>query len=125
MVLEDNATANSDSLYAMMEHRYEAYKKLVVKPFFRDHFARIDRQIVLVDALQALNAGGGAVADLQDAHTAAAKRQQLVLNTGQDARRECAGTCAEVDHVISWVHGVCLGVEAGITAQRGRGPRRL
>jgi len=39
----------------------------VVKPFFREHFARIDRQIVLVDALQALNAGGAAVADLETA----------------------------------------------------------
>ena len=45
------------SLQAMMERRYEAYKTHVVKPFFRDHFARLDRQIVLVDALQALNAG--------------------------------------------------------------------
>ncbi len=67
MILDEGVKANSASLYAMMEHRYEAYKKLVVKPFFRDHFARIDRQIVLVDALQALNAGGGAVADLETA----------------------------------------------------------
>ena len=55
------------SLHAMMERRYEAYKDVVVRPFFRDHFARLDRQIVLVDALQALNAGPGAVADLADA----------------------------------------------------------
>ncbi|MGL5136681.1 MAG: YcjX family protein, partial [Beijerinckiaceae bacterium] len=33
----------------------------------RDHFARLDRQIVLVDALTALNAGPAAVADLQAA----------------------------------------------------------
>ena len=45
------------SLWAMMERRYEAYKDVVVRPFFRDHFARLDRQIVLVDALAALNAG--------------------------------------------------------------------
>jgi predicted YcjX-like family ATPase len=37
----------------------------VVKPFFRDHFARLDRQIVLVDALGAVNAGPAAIADLQ------------------------------------------------------------
>ena len=36
-----------------MARRYEAYKKEVVRPFFRDHFARIDRQVVLVDALGA------------------------------------------------------------------------
>jgi predicted YcjX-like family ATPase len=59
-----------DSLYAMLEHRYEAYKDRVVRPFFRDHFARLDRQIVLVDTLRALNAGPAAVADLETALTA-------------------------------------------------------
>jgi predicted YcjX-like family ATPase len=57
------------SLYSMMERRYEAYKAIVVRPFFRDHFARLDRQIVLVDTLRALNAGGAAVADLETALT--------------------------------------------------------
>lgn len=51
----------------MFERRYEAYKNVVVRPFFRDHFARLDRQIVLVDALRALNAGPEAVADLETA----------------------------------------------------------
>jgi len=60
----------SKSLYAMLEHRYEAYKDKVVRPFFRDHFARLDRQVVLVDALRALNAGPSAVADLETALTA-------------------------------------------------------
>jgi predicted YcjX-like family ATPase len=53
------------SLGAMMERRYEAYKTFVVKPFFENHFARLDRQIVLVDALAALNSGAEAVRDLQ------------------------------------------------------------
>lgn len=55
------------SLAQMMARRYEAYKDVVVRPFFRDHFARLDRQIVLVDALQAVDAGPGAVADLAEA----------------------------------------------------------
>jgi len=53
------------SLWAMMRQRYEAYKKVVVRPFFRDHFARLDRQIVLIDALAAFNAGPEAVLDLE------------------------------------------------------------
>lgn len=57
------------SLYAMLERRFEAYKDVVVRPFFRDHFARLDRQIVLVDTLRALNAGSEAVADLETALT--------------------------------------------------------
>ena len=59
----------SSSLYAMLERRYEAYKDVVVRPFFRDHFARLDRQIVLVDTLRALNAGPDAVRDLETALT--------------------------------------------------------
>jgi predicted YcjX-like family ATPase len=59
--------APEGSLWAMMRRRYEAYKGVVVRPFFRDHFARLDRQIVLVDALAAFNAGPEAVHDLEGA----------------------------------------------------------
>ena len=62
-------SAPRGSLWAMMARRYESYKSAVVKPFFRDHFARLDRQIVLVDALAALNAGPTALADLETALT--------------------------------------------------------
>ena len=55
------------SLAAMMERRYEAYKTHVARPFFRDHFARLDRQIVLVDLLTALNSGPAALRDLETA----------------------------------------------------------
>ncbi|WP_244300775.1 YcjX family protein [Roseibium hamelinense] len=61
------APARSGSMRAMMERRYEAYKTHVIRPFFRDHFARLDRQIVLVDVLHALNAGPEALTDLETA----------------------------------------------------------
>ncbi|MCX8507598.1 MAG: YcjX family protein, partial [Rhodobacteraceae bacterium] len=51
------------SLGREFARRYEAYKDQVVKPFFRSHFARIDRQIVLADALTALHPGPRAVED--------------------------------------------------------------
>ncbi|MEL6946910.1 MAG: YcjX family protein [Pseudomonadota bacterium] len=57
----------ADTLHGLMARRFESYKSLVIKPFFRDHFARIDRQIVLVDVLSAINAGSKAVADLETA----------------------------------------------------------
>ncbi len=57
--LPDNGAAPEGSLWAMMKRRYEAYKDAVIRPFFRDHFSRLDRQIVLVDALAAFNAGPG------------------------------------------------------------------
>jgi len=50
---------------AEFTRRFEAYKSRIVRPFFRDHFAQIDRQIVLVDVLGALGQGPQAVAELE------------------------------------------------------------
>ncbi len=69
------------SLWAMMRRRYESYKEIVVRPFFRDHFALLDRQIVLVDALSAINAGPEAVRDLQDALAAVLDSFRIGRNT--------------------------------------------
>jgi predicted YcjX-like family ATPase len=59
------ASTPRGSLWREMDRRYEAYKREVVRPFFRDHFSRIDRQVVLVDALGAIHAGPQAVEDLR------------------------------------------------------------
>jgi hypothetical protein len=68
--LEDAVVAAEHrSLLAMLERRYEAYRTRIVRPFFRDHFARLDRQIVLVDALAAITAGPAAIHDLETALT--------------------------------------------------------
>src|SRR5262249_9297902 len=61
----EGGSAARGSLAAMLERRFESYKTHVVQPFFRDHFARLDRQIVLVDALSAVNAGAAALRDLE------------------------------------------------------------
>ena len=61
--------ARRGSLRDEFARRYEAYRQTVVKPFFREHFARLDRQVVLVDLLTALDRGPGAVADLEAAMT--------------------------------------------------------
>jgi uncharacterized protein len=55
------------TVWREMERRYEAYKTKVVKPFFREQFARIDRQVVLVDVLGAIEAGPAATEDLRRA----------------------------------------------------------
>lgn len=67
LAVRPDGTAPDGSLWAMMKRRYEAYKDVVVRPFFRNHFARLDRQIVLVDALAAFNAGPEALQDLEGA----------------------------------------------------------
>ena len=60
-------TLAADSLAGLMERRFEAYKAKVVEPFFRNHFQRVDRQIVLVDVLAAVDAGPAALAELEEA----------------------------------------------------------
>jgi predicted YcjX-like family ATPase len=59
-------SASTGSLGALLERRFESYKAAVARPFFENHFSRIDRQIVLVDALSALNVGAEAVNELED-----------------------------------------------------------
>jgi uncharacterized protein len=65
--LPEHSIAPEGSLWFMMRRRYEAYKDFIVRPFFRDHFARLDRQVVLVDALSAFNSGPEALIDLEAA----------------------------------------------------------
>ncbi len=55
------------SLGREFERRFESYKRNIVRPFFRDHFAKIDRQVVLVDVLGAIHAGPSALDDLRAA----------------------------------------------------------
>jgi uncharacterized protein len=59
------ASAGRRSLWPEMERRFDAYKARVVQPFFRQHFARIDRQVVLVDVLGAIHGGPQALEDLR------------------------------------------------------------
>ncbi|MDD7972578.1 YcjX family protein [Roseinatronobacter alkalisoli] len=54
-------TGGRGSLGREMARRFDAYKAQVVRPFFRNHFARIDRQVVLADVLGAIHAGPEAV----------------------------------------------------------------
>lgn len=65
------ATPNAvnSSLARLLERRFESYKREVVKPFFRNHFLKLDRQVVLVDVLGALSRGPESVTDLEDALT--------------------------------------------------------
>src|ERR1700751_2481217 len=64
-----DGVAPEGSLWAMMARRYEAYKDVVVRPFFRDHFSRLHRQIALGDALAAFTSGPEALHDLEAALT--------------------------------------------------------
>ncbi len=57
------------ALFKHLEKVFEQYKSEVVKRFYKNHFANIDRQVVLVDTLAALNHSRAAFLDLQLALT--------------------------------------------------------
>ena len=62
-------TVGQTGAWLKEKQRYNSYVAKIVRPFFFSHFARLDRQIVLVDALSALNAGPAAVQDLKNTLT--------------------------------------------------------
>ena len=68
---EGGQVASRRGMQGELQRRFDAYKDKVVRPFFETHFARLDRQIVLVDALSALNGGRDTLADLSEAIEAA------------------------------------------------------
>jgi predicted YcjX-like family ATPase len=53
-----------------MEERFDAYRREIVRDFYRRHFRSFDRQVVLVDLLRALDAGRDAFEDARAALTA-------------------------------------------------------
>ncbi|TMM46800.1 YcjX family protein [Colwellia ponticola] len=67
----DNIDANAyqnatdDSVIGMLRSRYSQYQEQVVRKFYREHFLRFDRQIVLADCLKPLNKGKASFADLE------------------------------------------------------------
>ncbi|MGA0597979.1 YcjX family protein [Enterovirga sp. CN4-39] len=78
--LPPGAVIAPGTLASLMQRRFESYKARVVGPFFRDHFQRVDRQIVLVDVLAAVDAGPAALAELEEA----LDRVLLAFNAGRN-----------------------------------------
>jgi predicted YcjX-like family ATPase len=59
------------AVHQEMARRYLDYRERVVAPFFRGHFARLQRQIVLCDVIGALAQGPASFADTEAALTSA------------------------------------------------------
>jgi predicted YcjX-like family ATPase len=106
-----------------MARRFEAYKAQVVRPFFRDHFARIDRQIVLVDALGAIHSGPAAVEDLRQglAEILSAFRpgQNAFLTQLLGGKRveKILFAATQVDHLHHEQHGALEGIMAALVRE--------
>lgn len=63
--LDPAKPSRQGTLLGLLERRFESYKTRVVEPFFKRHFSRLDRQIVLIDLLTALNGGAQGLSDLE------------------------------------------------------------
>lgn len=64
---DENAKVTKGTNLAMLKARYQEYQQKVVKAFYKHHFSTFDRQIVLVDCLQPLNAGYESFHDMRQA----------------------------------------------------------
>nr|6NZ4_A Chain A, YcjX Stress Protein [Shewanella oneidensis MR-1]6NZ4_B Chain B, YcjX Stress Protein [Shewanella oneidensis MR-1]6NZ6_A Chain A, YcjX Stress Protein [Shewanella oneidensis MR-1]6NZ6_B Chain B, YcjX Stress Protein [Shewanella oneidensis MR-1] len=56
--------SDKHSAFHVLEKRYQEYVAKVVKPFYKQHFAGFDRQVVLVDCFSALNRGKSQFEDM-------------------------------------------------------------
>ncbi|MFT7186222.1 MAG: putative YcjX-like family ATPase [Pseudohongiellaceae bacterium] len=63
------AAATDNSYFKVCERHYKQYIKELVEPFYKTFFSRIDRQIVLVDVVNALNSGPEYLEDMRQALT--------------------------------------------------------
>ncbi len=64
---------SKDSLYGVMEKRYETYKKDVVEDFYETLFSKLDRQVILIDCFSALKGGKEAFVNVNDTFEALLK----------------------------------------------------
>ncbi len=61
---------NKDSLYEVLKKRYEDYKEHIVKKFYHECFEKLDRQVILIDCLNALKGGKETFDDVNDSFEA-------------------------------------------------------
>lgn len=62
-------SAGENSYFKVCTQRYKRYVSELVEPFYKTFFSRIDRQLVLVDVVNALNAGPEYIDDMRQALT--------------------------------------------------------
>ena len=63
---EQLKSASENSYYRVLESRFRNYTESHVKPFYQHSFSGVDRQIVLVDLLGALNNGRACFEDMKN-----------------------------------------------------------
>ncbi|TDO06890.1 MULTISPECIES: YcjX family protein [Halomonas] len=104
------AALPAESLYATLARRFRHYQQHIVRPFYREHFRRFDRQIVLVDVLGALNAGPERFEDLSRALSNLMQsfdygRRSLLTRLFAPRIDRLAIAATKADHVTPEQHG--------------------
>ncbi len=61
--------ADEKSYFKVCQRRYQRYVSELIDPFYKEFFSRIDRQVVLVDIVSALNSGPDYIDDMRQALT--------------------------------------------------------
>lgn len=103
------AAATENSLFKVCERRYQAYLKNLVEPFYKNFFSRIDRQLVLVDTVNALCAGPAymddmcqAITNITDSFSFGSQNRLMQLFTPKIDKVVFAAT--KIDQVLSEDH---------------------
>jgi len=122
-------TPADGTLYATFKQRFEQYKQHLVQGFYEQHFAGFDRQIVLVDCLQPLNAGAASFGDMQQA--IARIMESFAYGKSNWWRRLFAPridkllfVASKADHVTPEQHGPLVSLLQHLVS-RGRGQARF
>ncbi len=98
------------SLAIEASRRYEFYRSAVVERFYRDHFKRFTRQVVLVDILSALAKGPVAVTETQLAlkrlfDNFHARRGSILQRLFGVRTERLLFACSKADHITSGQYG--------------------
>ncbi len=94
---------------AVLQSRFETYQSAVIERFYREHFSRFDRQIVLVDCLKTLNRGQECFDDMQRAltqilHSFQYGRNGLLRRLFKPRIDKVLFACTKADHVTANQH---------------------
>lgn len=92
-------------LYAQAEKRFGEYQQQVIKPFYQDTFSQMDRQLVLVDVLRALEQGQFVFDDMCHSLSAILKsfhygKGGLLAWLGQAQTTKVLFAATKADHIV-------------------------
>lgn len=107
---DDYNSAAQDTFIGMLRARYLEYRERIVRQFYKQHFVKFDRQIVLADCLTPLNHGNDAFNDLQQAvslimESFAYGKSNLITRLFAPKIDKLLFAATKADHITAEQHG--------------------